>query len=148
METPGNESTLGNLAEPLAAEVDGELEKTLDGPLAVPVSETSQFAQPPLITIGRTVLYRLSEHDAAKINDRRGANASDPAWPKGAIAHFGNYVKAGDVFPLVVTKVWNDQGTINGQVMLDGNDTLWVTSVTPRPSPGIAGCHWDWPTRV
>lgn len=99
------------------------------------------------ISVGRIVHYTLSAHDAELINRRRQRPSAqdDPPWPQGAMAHVGNSVAEGDVFPLVVTRVWNqDPGTVNGQVLLDGSDTLWVTSVTP----GEGGCHWAWPPRV
>lgn len=102
------------------------------------------------ISLGRSVLYVLSEHDAELINRRRVSGAERaaveaPGWHAGAQAHVGNQVNAGDVFPLIVTRVWDaDAGTVNGQVLLDGSDTLWVTSVTP----GDGGCHWSWPPRV
>jgi hypothetical protein len=36
------------------------------------------------------------------------------------------------VYPLVITRVWSDNPAettcVNGQVLLDGNDNLWVTS--------------------
>lgn len=41
-------------------------------------------------------------------------------------------MKAGEEYPLHITRVWDaDGGSCNGQVQLDGTDTLWVTSVTP-----------------
>lgn len=99
------------------------------------------------ISLGRVVHYRLSEHDATIINRRRPVAAGyEP--PAGTQRHVGNGVSAGDVFPLVVTRVWSAEGgTINGQVLLDGNDNLWVTSVSEATSPDQT-CAWFWPPRT
>lgn len=98
-------------------------------------------------SIGRIVHYTLSEQDATATNKRRNdaqahlgqhISASD-----GSQIHVGNSVNAGDVYPMVITRVWS--GTlVNGQVLLDGNDLLWVTSV----SEGEGERSWAWPPRV
>jgi hypothetical protein len=111
-------------------------------------------------TLGRIVLYKLDENDEAHINRRRTTGAAiaerinnnhigNPhleTWPIGAQAHIGNEVKAGDVFPMMITRVWweSDSDAVNGQVFLDGNDVLWATSV----SEGEGGHAWAWPPRV
>lgn len=84
--------------------------------------------------VGMIVLYTLSELDAECINRRRVAKVQEPNWIPGAQAHFGNPAYAGDVLPLIISKVFPEEfgpnvPGINGQIMLDGNDTLWVTSV-------------------
>lgn len=99
-------------------------------------------------TVARTVLYVLTEDDAKRINNRRGANAKADDWPQGAIAHFGNTHHAGQELPLVIVRVWPDEfgpnePGVNGQVLLDGNDSLWVTSAKEGTEPGT----WHWPTR-
>jgi hypothetical protein len=116
------------------------------------------------ITIGRTVLYTLSAEDADQINRRR-TNGTDIAvriknstvkvadyktdepplatWPIGAQAHIGNAVVEGEVYPLIVTRVWSP-GCVNGQVLLDGNDAFWVTSATEGTGPRT----WAWPIRA
>lgn len=112
-------------------------------------------------TIGRIVLYTLTEDDAKQINRRRttataiaeriknnSAKLGDfslaepvpPHWPLGAQAHIGNDVTAGEVYPMVVTRVWSET-TVNGQVLLDGNDCLWASSATE----GEGGHTWSWP---
>ena len=101
-------------------------------------------------TVGRIVHYKLSAGDAANIGQHRlSATAPLPAdWPKGAQAHVGNTPSEGDVLPLVICRVWpneyGDQPGVNGQVLLDGNDTLWVTSRKEGTEPGT----WAWPSRV
>lgn len=120
------------------------------------------------IIIGRIVLYTLTEDDATQINRRRTTGPSiaeriknnnlptpEPRlggedqnlipqkWPIGAQAHIGNEVAAGDIFPMMVTRVWSP-GYVNGQVLLDGNDCLWATSVTEGTEPHT----WAWPPRA
>lgn len=106
-------------------------------------------------TIGRIVHYRLDANDATQINRRRTtgkaiadriANGAQGAqWPLGAQAHIGNEAKEGDVHPMMITKTWGDTPTaaVNGQVMLDGNDVLWATSVAVGEGPRT----FSWPTR-
>lgn len=102
-------------------------------------------------SIGRIVHYTLSEQDAAAINKRRAdaknlnaAGVTLASQELGAQVHFGNSVNAGDVYPLVITRVWGDRpdSAVNGQVLLDGNDTYWATSV----NLGEGGRHFVWPT--
>lgn len=60
-----------------------------------------------------------------------------------------------DVAPAIITRVWND-GLVNVRVLLDGNDTLWKTSIplhggpdeyeAARDAGSTYGCYW--PTRV
>lgn len=98
-------------------------------------------------TIGRVVHYYLTSEDAVRTNKRRMDFAQERQNSEyrdtGYMAHFGNTVSEGDVVPLVVTRVFNEH-TINGQALLDGNDTLWVTSASEGAVPG----NWSWPPRV
>ena len=107
-------------------------------------------------TIGRIVHYALTEKQAQEVNRRRVAQPHLPEWPAGAQAHIGNPVCTGSIVPMIVTAVWPnefgpDRPGINGQALLDGGDSLWVTSVaetppseTPEPQPGC----WVWPPKV
>ncbi len=89
-------------------------------------------------SIGRIVLYTLTEQDAAQINGRRTTGAEIAAriaarpreWPLGAQAHIGNSVTAGMEFPMLIVRTWGDMegSTVQGQVFLDGNDVFWATS--------------------
>lgn len=119
--------------------------------------------------VGGIVLYRLTADDAAQVNRRRTTGASigermkafvttalvnapaganpEPvqvhAWPAGAQAHIGNEVREGDVFPMMIVKVWGETSTsaVNGQVFLDGNDVFWATSRAAGDGPGT----FSWP---
>jgi hypothetical protein len=124
-------------------------------------------------SIGRTVHYRLSADEAARINRRRTTSGSiadriaAKEWPRGAQAHVGNTASEGEVVPMIVTKVWPEEYAgnahhahhatgedwqvkyesafgINGQLVLDGTDSLWVTSAPQHPT--LTGC-WFWPPR-
>lgn len=88
------------------------------------MSDTNQHGM-----IGLTVLYRLSKEDVDLINIRR----CDSAGHKN-----GNSVREGDVVPLIVVTAWSADN-VNGQVILDGNDSLWATSVQRGDQPG----EWD-----
>ncbi len=85
---------------------------------------------------GRIVLYTLTERDATAISRQR----SLPNSGRG-----GNPTRAGDVFPLIITQPWGEtEGcAVNGQVLLDGNDSLWVSSVQEGEGPRT----WQVPTR-
>ena len=95
-------------------------------------------------SVGRIVHYALSERDAEAINrrrlpmERRGID-----WPAGAQAHVGTQVVAGWTMPMIITGLWSEHA-VNGQVFLDGNDSLWVTNVSEGSSSG----QWSWPPRV
>lgn len=105
-------------------------------------------------TIGRIVHYTLSTSDAEQINRRRTnghsirerMEAEPKQWPAGAQAHIGNDAKEGQVFPMLITKVWGEtpESSVNGQVYLDGNDVLWATSVSVGEGPHT----FQWPARV
>ena len=101
-------------------------------------------------TIGRTVLYRLTEDQALATNKRREDARQNLDKMReerpGFQAHIGNPVSEGEQVPMLITAVWpNEFGPhnhgINGQATLDGNDSLWVTSVEEGEAPG----QWGWP---
>jgi hypothetical protein len=77
-------------------------------------------------TQGRIVEYTLTDDDCARISQARSTDRNSAR---------GNSVSAGDTYPLVITRVWGqtEGSAVNGQVLLDGDDTLWVTSVTQGP---------------
>ena len=95
--------------------------------------------------IGLTVLYRLTEEDAWAAGKRREdarANLDKMREERpGFQAHVGNPVSVGERVPMIITQVWpNEFGPnyhgVNGQAFLDGNDSLWVTSVKEGDQPG------------
>ena len=85
-------------------------------------------------SVGQIVHYKLTAQDAEQVNRRRKdadsnrQNHSDAAL--GYVAHVGNFASEGDVYPMLIVRVWGTtpESSVNGQVFLDGNDTLWVTS--------------------
>lgn len=113
-----------------------------------------------VVTICRMVIYRLSFEDAEQINRRRtsGKEIAERmktwvptdlapegegkvhAWPAGAQAHIGERVAEGSEFPAIVVRVKTD-GTVNLQVLLDGNDVFWAEMVVEGNGPGM----WRWP---
>lgn len=114
-------------------------------------------------SIGRIVHYKLSASDVELIMRRRttgmsiaerlkvnaspdlGGSIPVVAWPAGAQAHIGNNVYEGDVFPMLIVRVWGStpESAVNGQVFLDGNDVFWATSRTVGEQNG----QFSWPTR-
>lgn len=82
--------------------------------------------------LGTFVDYELTSSDVTQImrrrNDAKTSIKDNTVGNTGFVLHFGNDVSEGEVYPLLVTKIW-DNGLVNGQVFLDGNDCLWVTSV-------------------
>ncbi|MFI5223396.1 MAG: hypothetical protein ACHQX3_03985 [Nitrospirales bacterium] len=101
-------------------------------------------------TIGRIVHYKLSAADAAEVNRRRTTGPAIAeriaygSWPLGAQAHIGNEAKEGDFHPMMMVQTWVDGHGVNGQVFLDGNDVLWVTSRVEGTEPGT----FSWPVKV
>ncbi len=104
-------------------------------------------------SVGRVVHYKLSAEDALKVNRRRTTGASigerigAGSWPLGAQAHIGEPAREGETFPLIVTRTGSSASgadVVNGQVLLDGNDTFWVQVAAEGDGPG----HWSWPPRA
>ncbi len=85
-------------------------------------------------TIGRIVHYTLSEQDAAAINALRGRSTfrANPAYE-------------GEVYPMMIVRVWGNSpdSAVQGQVFIDGNFTLWATSVSHGEGPRT----YAWPER-
>ena len=71
---------------------------------------------------GMIVLYSLNASDVGEIERQRRYRVPGPT---------GNSVRPGDIYPLLITEDWQAQlpnQAVNGQVFLDGPDSLWVTS--------------------
>jgi hypothetical protein len=106
----------------------------------------------PVPTIGRIVHYTLSEADAQQVNRRRDdatrhytGRGTAPIELTGDQRHIGNRAEAGQVYPMLIVRTWGTtpESVVNGQVFLDGNDVLWVTSV----GEGEGQRRFVWPTR-
>jgi len=91
------------------------------------------------IQLGDTVLYQLTKQDAEGVNRRREHAAHNMDLMRvqkaGYQAHVGNRVNEGEPVPMIVTRVWSAT-CVNGQVVLDGTDSLWVTSSCEGPGSG------------
>lgn len=86
------------------------------------------------ISIGRMVHYHLHERDVERIRQMNGS---------------GNHHYVGQIIPLIVVVVWKHEfgegkPGVNGQAILDGDSSLWVTSAGEGTEPG----QWSWPPRV
>jgi hypothetical protein len=86
-------------------------------------------------SVGRIVHYTLTPRDATQIAEHRARNRGEA----------GGEVQAGDVLPMLIVKVWGqaEQSAVNGQVMLDGNDSHWVQSACLGEGPGT----FRWPKK-
>ena len=96
--------------------------------------------------LGCMVRYRLTGGDALAVNRRREdfrIHAGAVIANTGYVGHTGNHVKDGDEFPAMVVRAWSTDASVNLQVHLDGNDTLWATSREEGDGPGC----WHWPPR-
>jgi len=87
--------------------------------------------------LGQVVLYALTDEDAKEVNRRRADFTKSEPQNTGFQAHIGNVAIAGNQYPAIVVAVWNLRTTsVNLQVLLDGNDSLWVTSRPLGDGPG------------
>jgi len=104
-------------------------------------------------TLGRIVIYKVSARDALYINSLRTTNLDvatrmesnmpdNVQWPKGSQAHLGFNVSEGDEFPMIIVGLASS--VVDGQVFLNGTDTLWVVNAHEGYQTG----QWHWPTRV
>lgn len=83
----------------------------------MPINSTAAIAPLQAPPQGTTVLYKLAQHDVARIDKLR----SD--------GHQGAAASEGDLVPAVVIRVADvEAGACNLQAFIDGNFTLWITS--------------------
>ena len=101
-------------------------------------------------SVGRIVHITLSEACADNINRRRGIYTEVAKRDKSvatSIFH-GNPVSGGQVYPMIITRVWSDNPTeataVQGQIFLDGDDCYWATSVSQGTEKG----QWFEPPRI
>lgn len=90
---------------------------------------------------GRIVEYTLSESDAKYINKRRDDSANLELSEVERYVLTGFRVEAGESYPMVIVRSFiygYQKDEVNGQVMLDGSDTLWLTKVPHGDGQG----HW------
>lgn len=105
-------------------------------------------------SICRWVVYTLTEGNVEHINRRRADARMNLSThiknSNGVQLHVGNEVEVGQKYPMLITRVWSspeqvhDGVAVQGQVFLDGNDNLWVTSVVQGDNEG----QWHQPPRV
>ena len=93
------------------------------------------------VFVGLTVLYRITEEQALATNKRREDARQNREKMRqerpGFQAHIGHGIEAGDRFPMIITQVFPSESEgVNGQVFLDGSDSLWVTMIQEGDAPG------------
>ena len=77
------------------------------------------------VSVGDVVLYRLSGEDVNRVYRQRTVTAG----------FVGDTHRPSDLVPLVVTNV-HDDGSISGQAVLFGNDSLAVRDSAAGPNDG------------
>jgi len=97
---------------------------------------------------GEIHAYVLSADDAESINRRRVDAFHSRIKNKmtGAIVHVGSSVSPLDVFPIIVIKIIDaidDASVVNGRVILDGTDVLWVTDVPMGTTDADEDITWN-----
>lgn len=102
-------------------------------------------------TVGRIVHYRLDANDVAAVKNQRAHSSIETGSGRYPQKH-GNPLAAGDVYPMLITRVWGDteSSCVQGQVFLDGNDTIWKTSVQQQGhtyDPSLTEGVWFAPPR-
>lgn len=102
---------------------------------------------PPPPTLGRIVHFTMNDQIAQIINAaRKKAHADLRAKTSDRMAEpvrNGNEATEGQRVAMMIVAI-HSETLVNGQLMLDGNDSHWVTSVAQGEG---AGC-WSWPERV
>jgi hypothetical protein len=96
--------------------------------------------------IGKIVIFRLTEEQKAQIGERRRTEQWISGLRHGTKVFEGNPPEIADEVPFVIVRVWpNEFGQgiagVNGQALLDGNDSYWVKCAKEGPDPGM----WHWP---
>jgi hypothetical protein len=86
----------------------------------------------PLPTMGRIVMYRLTDDDARRIQQQRSHDSTA-----------ANLARSGSTYPAIVVAAFGDEA-LNLKVLLDGPDNYWATSRHEGDEPGT----WAWPQRV
>jgi len=82
------------------------------------------------VTVGRTVLYRMLSSDCEQLKQQPPEQ--------------NNEHEAGQLVPALVLRVWGEGANrANLRVSVDGNATLWKTSICEGPGVG----QWQWPER-
>lgn len=103
------------------------------------------------VTVGRFLVYALTEEDVVAIRVRRSKckHVDHRTDYTTAYCAQGNPVHAGQMFPLLVTAVYSSN-MVNGQVFLDGDDTLWVkhAEFDERAEMYPHEGKWIWPVRA
>lgn len=90
-----------------------------------------------MISLGRIVLYTLTQGEADRINGLTPVLNED-GW------RLRNTVYAGDVCPAIVVRVFDPSTpTVNLQVFLDAGPCVWLPARSEGDGPG----YWAWPER-
>ena len=92
---------------------------------------TEPLAPVKMPVVGDVVVYSLDDYDVQRVNYCRS---------RAAICY--NEVQSGQQYPGIVTlPVSADELVVNIHLLLDGDDTHWVSDVSNGPSSG----QWQWP---
>ena len=91
-----------------------------------------------IVRIGDVVQYHLRQDDVERINEQRRILCSyedDYGRIRTTTAFYGNPVETRKPVSLFVTSI-SDTGLLNGQLILDGNDRLYISLASYGGGPG------------
>lgn len=98
-------------------------------------------------SVGRIVHITISEAMAEEIDKNKNLRNTQ-VYFKSRSSFEGNPVESGDIYPMIITKVWSDEPIENtlvqGQIFLDGNYAYWASSV----KQGTENGQWFEPPKV
>jgi hypothetical protein len=129
---------------------DGTIFIPIGDPISVNQTNAPAPKADPLggLIEGVIVHYVMSESDVMTMESHRQIAAFDGRdFPANVRSNVGNYASPGQHLPMIVVVVWPnefgpDQPGVNGQLFLDGNDTMWITSARHDESGAPGTWHW------
>jgi hypothetical protein len=108
-------------------------------------------------SVGRIVHYQMTSYDCTMLKEQRASLElkTDPKSIGGfstKLAAEGNGYKEGEIVAAVIVRTWGDsvESSCNLQLLLDGNDSMWKTSVSQTSHPDNAPefGRWSVPPRA
>jgi len=134
-------------ALPDGAEKSAGMRKLLEAKDCFVRSALQEPQKPRRVKVGDVVLYVLTDSDVQTVGSHRFISAfTGTTLPANIPCNIDNPLIAGQWMPAVVVAVKDDfdGGGVNLQVLLDGTDKLWLTSVQYAPPSTMELGTWHW----